>query len=86
LPVVASDIPANREWIADGQSGWVFPGGNSEALSKVLIKAAESEQNRQEVALRGRAIALARADARRNFPRLLARIEALAKAPRPQPH
>ena len=86
LPVVASDIPANREWIADGQSGWVFPGGNSEALSKVLIKAAESEQNRQEVALRGRAIALARADARKNFPRLLARIETLAKAPRPQPH
>jgi glycosyltransferase involved in cell wall biosynthesis len=86
LPVVASDIPANREWIADGQSGWVFPGGNSEALSKVLLKAAESEQNRQEVALRGRAIALARADARKNFPRLLARIETLAKAPRPQPH
>jgi hypothetical protein len=76
--------PANREWIADGP-GWVFPGG-IQALSKVLIKAAESEQNRQEVALRGRAIALARADARKNFPRLLARIEALAKAPRPQPH
>ena len=85
LPVVASDIPANREWIADGQSGWLFPGGNSEALSKVLLKASESEQNRQEVALRGRAIALARADARKNFPRLLARIETLAKAAKAHP-
>ncbi|MBI3857267.1 MAG: glycosyltransferase, partial [Planctomycetes bacterium] len=86
LPVVASDIPANREWIADGQSGWLFPGGNSEALSKVLLKVGESEQNRQEVALRGRAISLARADSRKNFPRLLARIEALAKAAKVQPH
>jgi len=52
----------------------------------VLLKAAESEQNRQEVALRGRAIALARADARKNFPRLLARIETLAKVAKAQPH
>jgi glycosyltransferase involved in cell wall biosynthesis len=83
LGVVASDIPANKEWIADGQSGWLFAPGNAEALSKALQRAAESDQNRQEVSLRGRAIALARADARKNFPRLLARIEALAKAPRP---
>jgi glycosyltransferase involved in cell wall biosynthesis len=80
LPVVASDIPANREWIADGQSGWLFPPGNAEGLSKVLLAAAENETNRQEVALRGRAIALARADSRKNFPRLLARIEALVSS------
>ena len=79
-------ITNHREWIADGQSGWVFPGGNSEALSKVLLKVAENEQNRQEVALRGRAISLARADARKNFPRLLARIETLAKLAKAQPH
>jgi len=84
LPVVASDIPANREWIADGQSGWLFPAGDPEALAGVIQKIAADETNRQEVALRGRAIALARADARKNFPRLLARVEALAKAPRPR--
>jgi glycosyltransferase involved in cell wall biosynthesis len=83
VPVIASDIPANKEWIADGQSGWLFTPGHAESLSKTILKAVENEQNRQEVALRGRAIALARADARKNFPRLLARIEALAKAPRP---
>ncbi len=82
LPCVGSDIPANREWIADGQSGWLFPGGNPEELSKVLQKVAADEKARGEIALRGRAIALARADARKNFPRLLARIEALARAGR----
>ncbi|HXX95461.1 MAG TPA: glycosyltransferase family 4 protein, partial [Planctomycetota bacterium] len=80
IPVVASDIPANREWIADGQSGWLFPVGKAEGLAEALLKAAGDEKNRHEVAFRGRAITLARADARKNFPRLVARIEALAKA------
>jgi glycosyltransferase involved in cell wall biosynthesis len=84
LPVVASDIPANREWIADGQSGWLFPVGKAEGLAEALQKAVADEKNRQEVALRGRAISLARADCRKNFPRLVARIEALAKVPRPR--
>ena len=84
LPSVASDIPANREWIADAQSGWIFQVGNSEALAETLQKAWGDEKNRQEVSLRGRAIALARADCRKNFPKLLLRIEALAKAPRPR--
>ena len=84
IPVVASDIPANREWIADGQSGWLFPVGKPEGLAEALKKAAADDKNRAEVALRGRAITLARADARKNFPKLLARIEALAKAPRPR--
>lgn len=82
LPVAASDIPANREWIADGQSGWLFPPGKPEALAKVLQKVAADGKNRQETALRGRAIALNRADARRNFPRLMARVEDLGRSPR----
>jgi glycosyltransferase involved in cell wall biosynthesis len=82
LPTVASDIPANREWIADGQSGWLFPVGNAEGLAKALRRAMADEKDRAEVAMRGRAIVLARADARKNFPRLLARIEGLARARR----
>ncbi len=82
LPCVASDIPANREWILDGQSGWVFPVAKPDGLAEALLKVISDEKNRQEVALRGRAIALARADARKNFPRLLEKIEALAKAGR----
>ncbi|HEX7899210.1 MAG TPA: glycosyltransferase [Planctomycetota bacterium] len=85
VPCVASDIPANKEWIADGQSGWLFPGGNSEALAKVFEKIAADEKNRAEVAFRGRAIALARADSRKNFPKLLQRIESLVAASKTAP-
>lgn len=80
LPSVASDIPPNREWIADGQSGWLFPVAKPDTLAEVLRKVVGDEKDRQEIALRGRAIALARADARKNFPKLVARIEALVRA------
>jgi glycosyltransferase involved in cell wall biosynthesis len=80
LPCVASDIPANKEWIADGQSGWLFPGGSAEALAKVFEKLAADSNLRQQGALVGRAIALQRADSRKNFPKLLARIEGIAAA------
>lgn len=82
LPVAATDIPSNREWIADGQSGWLFPPGKPEALASVLRKAAADEKERQELALRGRAIVLNRADARKNFPRLMSRVEELVRSPR----
>ena len=78
LPVVASDIPPNREWIADGQSGWLFPVGKQEELVRALQRATGDNTNLEEVAMRGRAIALARADARKNFPKLITRIEGLA--------
>ena len=82
IPVVASDIPPNREWIADGQSGWLFPVGKQEDLAKALLRATEDPKNLEEVAMRGRAIALARADARKNFPKLIERIEGLVTARR----
>ena len=84
LPCVASDIPPNREWIADGQSGWLFTVGKPDALTEVLRKIAPDEEGRGEMALRGRAIALARADSRKNFPRLMERVEGLTRAGRPR--
>ena len=84
LPCVASDIPPNREWIADGQSGWLFTVGKPDALTEVLRKIGSDEEGRREMALRGRAIALARADSRKNFPRLMERVEALTRAGRPR--
>lgn len=85
MPCVASDIPANKEWIADGQSGWLFPGGSGEGLAKVFEKLAADPNARQQVSLVGRAIALQRADARKNFPKLLARIEGIAAAAKSAP-
>jgi glycosyltransferase involved in cell wall biosynthesis len=85
MPCVASDIPANKEWIADGQSGWLFPGGSGEGLAKVFEKVGADANARQQVSLVGRAIALQRADARKNFPKLLARIEGIAAAAKSAP-
>lgn len=35
-PVVASDVPGLREAVADGVTGWVFPGGDGTALATLL--------------------------------------------------
>jgi len=37
FPVVA-DIPANREWIRDGENGFLFPPGDAEALAKKVVE------------------------------------------------
>ena len=31
LPVLVSDIPGNREWVTDGEQGWLFPDGDDAA-------------------------------------------------------
>ena len=38
FPVV-TDIPANREWIDDGDNGLLFPAGDAGALSRALVSA-----------------------------------------------
>lgn len=40
LPTIASDIPANVEWVANGQTGWLFPDGNARSLSELLVQTA----------------------------------------------
>ena len=34
LPVVASNIPGNREWVAQGSGGWLFDDGDPESLAE----------------------------------------------------
>jgi glycosyltransferase involved in cell wall biosynthesis len=38
FPIV-SDIPANREWITDGENGLLFPAGDDEALARCMERA-----------------------------------------------
>lgn len=38
IPCVASDIPANRELVAHGQTGWTFPLGDCPALTRQLVQ------------------------------------------------
>jgi glycosyltransferase involved in cell wall biosynthesis len=60
LPVV-SDLPANREWIVDGDNGLLFPVGDDDALAACLRRAAGDAALRERAAARNRDIVAARA-------------------------
>lgn len=79
LPVVATDIESNREWIKSGQNGWLAKIDNAEAFADGIlhaqnidsvIRSAISHQNRQTVQKK--------ADWHQNFPQLLQAYEQLA--------
>jgi glycosyltransferase involved in cell wall biosynthesis len=42
LPVIASDIPGNREWV-NSKNGWLFPSKDFHKLSQLIVKATYSE-------------------------------------------
>ena len=52
LPALVSDIPGNREWIDGTDAGWLFPGGDADALANGLINAVK---NRKELDVNGKA-------------------------------
>lgn len=72
LPVVVTDHDANREWITEGQNGWLASAGDSDQFAeKILQAAALTSAQRELISLRNRQIVRDRADWDRNFPRLL---------------
>jgi glycosyltransferase involved in cell wall biosynthesis len=36
VPAIVSDIAAPSEWVRDGQTGWVFPSGDADALAQAM--------------------------------------------------
>ena len=48
FPVV-TDIPANREWVEDGENGFLVPLNNSAYLSEKIIEAIENVELRERV-------------------------------------
>jgi glycosyltransferase involved in cell wall biosynthesis len=71
LPCVVSDIPANKEWVADGVNGWIFPDGDVSALAAVILKAIDQCASLPEVSGNARATAEEKADWKKNFGLLL---------------
>jgi len=43
---IATDIPANREWLVDGENGLLFPPGNAEALAEKIVSALQNHKLR----------------------------------------
>lgn len=72
LPAIVSDLPANREWVAPGKNGWLFPVDDPAALADQLIAAWRAgPETRGAYGAASRAKAVAEADWKANFHRLL---------------
>jgi glycosyltransferase involved in cell wall biosynthesis len=79
LPCLVSDIPANREWVRDGQNGWLFPDGDTGALAAGIIKILENREQLTRVRRAARATAEEKADWKKNFGKLLGAYEQAVK-------
>lgn len=86
VPVV-SDIEGNRPWVRDGDSGRLFPPGDSAALARAIEGALSDDAWRARARAQGAAEIAARGDWHVNLARIEALFEALAAGrPLPQAH
>ncbi|MBI2889519.1 MAG: glycosyltransferase family 4 protein [Nitrospirae bacterium] len=85
LPVVASDLPAMREWIVPGANGVLCAAGDVEGFSAGLLRVLRDEAFRRRASGANRAVVEARADRVRSRA-LLAQVylDLLAEARAPQ--
>ena len=71
LPCLVSDIPANKEWVTEGENGWLFPDGDADALAAKILQALAQRGRLPEMGRAARAVAEARADWRKNSETLM---------------
>lgn len=71
LPCLVSDIPGNREWIRDGENGWLFADGNAEALAATILSAITNPGSLPILGMNARVIAERKANWKVNFSALL---------------
>jgi glycosyltransferase involved in cell wall biosynthesis len=62
LPCLVSDIPANREWVREGENGWFFPDGDIGALAAKILMAAKQRRSLAKIGRAARKTAEDRAD------------------------
>jgi len=79
LPCLVSDIPANREWVRDGENGWLFPDGDAGALAARIINIFENRHQLTRVRGAARATAEEKADWKQNFGVLLKAYEQVVR-------
>lgn len=76
LPCLVSDIPANKEWVFEGENGWLFPDGDADALAGKILAAIEKREMLAGAGQKARTVAEVRADWKKNFQKLLKAYEA----------
>jgi glycosyltransferase involved in cell wall biosynthesis len=77
LPVVVTDLPANREWVTPGVNGWLAPIGDAEAFSKAMLAAVKADSETGKMSEANLIMAREKADWDKNFSILLKAYEQL---------
>lgn len=62
LPAVVGDLPATREWIADGEDGFVVPLRDPQALAERIVPLLDDESLRKKFGDAGRSIVMEKAE------------------------
>ncbi|MDO8881022.1 MAG: glycosyltransferase [Coriobacteriia bacterium] len=78
LPVVVSDIPANREWIDEGRTGVLVPCGAPDVLAARLSEVAGDQALRARLGDAARETVLERGDRAKNVPAIIDAVEQVA--------
>jgi glycosyltransferase involved in cell wall biosynthesis len=79
LPCLVSDIPANKEWVSEGENGWLFEDGNADMLAEKILCAIKDRKSLAKIGNASRAIAEERADWKKNAMKLMQTYETILK-------
>ena len=83
IPVVASDLPANREVVGrDGRTGWLVAPGDPAALAGAMERLVQSPSLRREIGAAARVIVQNQFDIQRVTDRYLSLYASLSPSPR----
>jgi glycosyltransferase involved in cell wall biosynthesis len=83
LPVIVADNSSNREWVREGENGWLGTIGSPESFAdKMLAAAAQGAASRTLVSTSNQRIVAERADWDKNFPLLLSAYDNILAMPR----
>ncbi len=69
FPVV-TDIPANREWIVDGDNGFLFPGKNENLLARRIIAAIQDKRLLMQAYIKNQTLVEQKANSKENIERI----------------
>jgi glycosyltransferase involved in cell wall biosynthesis len=79
LPCLVSDIPANKEWVTEGENGWLFRDGDANHLAEKILTAIAQRETLPEVGQSSRRVAELRADWKKNAEALMKVYRGLTK-------
>jgi glycosyltransferase involved in cell wall biosynthesis len=71
LPCLVSDIPGNKEWIVEGENGWLFRDGDADDLAGKILYAIKNHRSFKKIGDAARKTAEYKADWEKNFGKLL---------------